>query len=199
MISSESSTVPVTWMRVSCLKTSGQRNKIPGRQDCCDQEHQSERPTIPSLLPTSSLVPQLTHTYLSFIGWPLQVLAVTSDRGLLGIGDGVFSRSEASSPLQNSGTPPPDNPCLVQTSLSQWNWGPPVHNPFPHLAVQCSCSLPRTSSLCPLLSGTHQLYSPCVCNGALAVRLRHPNQGLQCGHVVVVGRRLNPHLGKSRD
>lgn len=34
LISPTSSTVPVTWMRISCLKTTGQWNRAPGKQGC---------------------------------------------------------------------------------------------------------------------------------------------------------------------
>jgi hypothetical protein len=91
LISLESSTVPVTWMRISRLKTIGQRNWTPGRQGCCGQEHQSavSQAHCPQLTAhPPPLIPQLTHSYLSFAGRPLQVLAVASDKGILGIGSG---------------------------------------------------------------------------------------------------------------
>lgn len=55
----------------------------------------SGQPGPPSQLTShSSLIPQLTRPYLSFAGWPLQVLAVARDKGILGIGSGVSRRSE---------------------------------------------------------------------------------------------------------
>lgn len=92
----------------------------------------------------------------------------------------------------------PFGPRLIQTSLSLWDLDPSILTPFPYPAP---CFEPRTSSphrpgQSPSLGSTHHLHVPPVCDGPLAVRLWHPNQGLQGGHVVIMDRRLNPHLAQ---
>lgn len=194
------------------VKLGSGQTRLPRRKRAGVREACAPTCTLPAPSPTS----EPTGPDLSLAGQPLQILTIAGHRRVLGVMRWgprlVQSREGGRWPL-----------LLLLLLLKARTWPPspfrgiPVHPHWPLAGSEITephrtrpSSLPSHTSVPALGAHSHQpecpsfprapatyhLHIPLMCDGPLAVRPRHPNHGLQGGHVVVVDRGLNPHLGQ---